>query len=833
MDGPEPREVVKRIRREFEASRGSRIWPEYIRALNLISQVVFTRSAGFILELIQNAEDAGRGLSEPGSLEISVSPERVKITHNGRPFCERDAEALCGIRSSKKPEQGTLGYLGIGFKSVFKITDCPEVYSGGYRFKFDKHDPAWAEDPGAMPWHVTPIWLDSPSEGVDPALTTFILPFRESGAYQDLVDELRRLDTGLFLFLRWLKNVRMANEETGDESVLEHGGETPDGITVLKQGGRTERFKVFRKTVPVPARVAEDDLTRGYRAGVQRREIAIAFGVGEGGDLDPSGSSCSFGGVYSFVPLGEAKSGARYRIQADFLVQPGRDAVNYEAKWSQWLVDEIAGLSVEALSFFAEHETWRYQFLPLFQFTRAPGTDAYDALFGPRLIDPVEKELSARACLPTADGGMARVDEVVRVTEEQAALRALLSRELLPRGEIAATLGGRSGLRALHPQVVVPHSTPIPRVSRWNLLRNENFMQSKATSPDGPAWFRRLYLWLQENPWCDLLPNGDRSKLEKRYHQEAIVLGSGGRLHRGGEVLLPAGLRASPLLNELVEEETGDMPVCHPETLEGAGEVGAGGKLFGFLTGKCGVQKLDAAAVCRNWLLPRILADAPDLPVETLLEYTRVCMENLGDLRGTGAELRVLAKDGEILPAKEVLISAPYRPSQSWESMARYLPNARFLSPAYLQEPLEPDDHAAWRRFFRSAGVKTDPDNGVEEVAVNIAQELLGREYARVTPVPMRNLGYDLEVETEDGDVLRVEVKGLGGEGDVELTPNETRAADLHKEKYVLCVVSPIPHGPRVYMLHYPTGPGRGARYALRVAPEVWREARWPAEPGQ
>ena len=221
MDGPEPREVVKRIRREFEASRGSRIWPEYIRALNLISQVVFTRSAGFILELIQNAEDAGRGLSEPGSLEISVSPERVKITHNGRPFCERDAEALCGIRSSKKPEQGTLGYLGIGFKSVFKITDCPEVYSGGYRFKFDKHDPAWAEDPGAMPWHVTPIWLDSPSEGVDPALTTFILPFRESGAYQDLVDELRRLDTGLFLFLRWLKNVRMANEETVGQIVDE------------------------------------------------------------------------------------------------------------------------------------------------------------------------------------------------------------------------------------------------------------------------------------------------------------------------------------------------------------------------------------------------------------------------------------------------------------------------------------------------------------------------------------------------------------------------------------------------------------------------------------
>lgn len=55
-----PKQVVARIRAELEAARGSRIWPEYIRALNLISQVVFTRSAGFVLELVQNAEDAGK-----------------------------------------------------------------------------------------------------------------------------------------------------------------------------------------------------------------------------------------------------------------------------------------------------------------------------------------------------------------------------------------------------------------------------------------------------------------------------------------------------------------------------------------------------------------------------------------------------------------------------------------------------------------------------------------------------------------------------------------------------------------------------------------------------
>jgi hypothetical protein len=32
----------------------------------------------------------------------------------------------------KRPELGTIGYLGIGFKSVFKITDSPHIFSGRF-----------------------------------------------------------------------------------------------------------------------------------------------------------------------------------------------------------------------------------------------------------------------------------------------------------------------------------------------------------------------------------------------------------------------------------------------------------------------------------------------------------------------------------------------------------------------------------------------------------------------------------------------------------------------------------------------------------------------------
>jgi hypothetical protein len=109
---PQKRAAVAAIRNEFESSRGPRIWTDYVNALRLVSQVVFTRSSGFVLEFIQNAEDAGQGLSGKGKISISVNQQWLKFVHNGRAFDDANLGAICGIRSSKKPERGTLGYLG-------------------------------------------------------------------------------------------------------------------------------------------------------------------------------------------------------------------------------------------------------------------------------------------------------------------------------------------------------------------------------------------------------------------------------------------------------------------------------------------------------------------------------------------------------------------------------------------------------------------------------------------------------------------------------------------------------------------------------------------------
>lgn len=211
---PTPRDYVEKVRCEIEASSRSRLGRDSVNMLNTVSESVFSRSAHFILELLQNAEDAGpKTGSAEGEIEFSISPNRIRISHNGIPFTEANVDAISGVRSTKKPQEGTLGFLGIGFKSVFKVTDCPQVHSGDFHFRFDKG--AHADAPNA-PWQIMPIWQETTPEPIDASRTTFLLPFRKGvDVYRQTLDELKKIDVHVFLFLHWLRKLTVVDGANG------------------------------------------------------------------------------------------------------------------------------------------------------------------------------------------------------------------------------------------------------------------------------------------------------------------------------------------------------------------------------------------------------------------------------------------------------------------------------------------------------------------------------------------------------------------------------------------------------------------------------------------
>ena len=825
MNSDKAKGITENVRNEIKLSEGTRIWDDYVNALKLIAQVVFTRSSGFILELIQNAEDAGLGLKYSGIFEIKINQHRVKVIHNGRPFTEMNVKALCGIRSSKKPEKGTLGYLGIGFKSVFKVTDCPEIYSGGFQFKYDRDYPDW-KDPSNTPWHVLPIWIDKPSEAVDQNKTTFIIPFRDKAYYQPLVQEVEKLKTELYLFLRWLKRIEVTDEETGRTWVLENIGESIEGIITLKQGNQEQKFRLFHRTLEVPDWVKQDRMTQEYRANVTHREIAIAFALDGQSNLAPTQAGAMYGGVYSFLPLGEAKSGARFPIQADFLVQPGRDAINYESKWNQWLVEEVASLCKEAIDCFKKHDKWKYQFLPAFQFTKSEGLESYDKLFGPKLIEPIEKFLNEDECIPTIEGGLAKLQQLVRLNEETAAIEDLSAMNILKKDEVASILGGHDGLQLVHPAVQEPYPVIIRKLDRQALLENAAYLEQRCKQPNAANWFRSLYLWLTKHP---LSSKSGRTRVVRRYHDVEFVLTADGRLSKGGGVLLPDLLPSDPILKSLSETLQKSRAILHPDILAGANDEKEREAIRGFLTGFTGVQKLDSKAVCKEALLPQILTTAPKPSKDDLLKYTAYCQTIIGDQIPGDSKFWVLTKREEVRPAEEVLFPVEFKPEQDWETNKQYVPGLNFVSTDYITGVTDSVQLHLWRQFFKAGGVKDTPNSGVEVFAMNYAVEKLKTKYKSVIPVEKLNFGYDMVVETQSGEKMFVEVKGQSHDQDVELKDNEAEAAETHKDSFHLCIVASIPEKPTIYMVKNPAKVVKIMKIVLpiKIPPSVWKKEIW------
>jgi len=814
--------IVDGIRNKIEACKGTRIWDDYINSLKLISQVVFTRSSGFILELIQNAEDAGLELNTKGIFQIRANNHRVMVTHNGRPFTEENVNALCGIKSSKKPERGTLGYLGIGFKSVFKVTDCPEVYSGGFQFKFDRNYKDWGA-PSSVPWHVLPIWINEPSEAIDSDKTAFIIPFREESYYPILLEELKNLSTQLYLFLRWLRKIEVTDEVSVQTWVVENLGESGEGITTLKQDGRQQSFKFFRRTLKeIPGWVREDRLTQEYRANVAQREIAIAFAIDDEGNLSPVEAGAMYGGVYSFLPLGEAKSGAKFPIQADFLVQPGREAINYEAKWNQWLVEQVTELCKEAIAYFKNHKKWKYQFRPAFDFTKPEGLE-YDKLFGPAFIDPLEKFLEEDEWVLTSDGDYAKPSKVVKLSESEEAVENLVSMGILNREDIPIVLGGEPGLKFVDPRVRESGSISFRRVDKEDLLNNEDFLKEKSKEPTAAVWFRNLYLWL--NAHRRWLGSG-RSRYQEGYWNKKIILTADANLVEGRNTWLPDFQLSDPVLRDLADVSQQSKAVLHFAILANAKDDDERKTLRGFLLGLTGVQVLDSKVICKEALLPKILITAQKPSPDNLIKYTAYCQQILGEDVPRDSEFWVLTKQGDVRAAKETLLSKEFHPEQDWETQQQYVPGISFVSSDYLAGTTDIDQLKRWRQFFERGGVKKSPDNGVEVFAEHYAMEKLRATCISIIPVDKLNFGYDLEAEAVTGEKMRVEVKGQSHDQDVELKGNELDAADAHKDSFYLCVVSSIPENPKVHMVKNPAA--KGIKDKVTIPIDIWKTSIYP-----
>lgn len=125
--------TLEQIRNEFlhEAESAPKLFKDLAKVEQYIAESYKTRA---LIELIQNADDAGA--TDFGFHNINGG---FIVGNNGRTFTLEDVEALCRSGSSNKQRGGsTIGYRGIGFKSVVNIANRILIYSGDFSFYFDR-----------------------------------------------------------------------------------------------------------------------------------------------------------------------------------------------------------------------------------------------------------------------------------------------------------------------------------------------------------------------------------------------------------------------------------------------------------------------------------------------------------------------------------------------------------------------------------------------------------------------------------------------------------------------------------------------------------------------
>ncbi|KAK3603430.1 hypothetical protein CHS0354_009413 [Potamilus streckersoni] len=366
------------------------------RSLDRLSKDLYSKDTHFVLELVQNADDNKypENLLENGDLcpaaKFIIDEQCIMVLNNECGFTEENVRALCDVgRSTKgKHKFGYIGQKGIGFKSVFRVTDCPEVHSSGYHIQFNL-------DSGPM-GYILPDWVPDDKWKVEEEwMTKIVLPLKKDkmSNLRTLAARFNDIHPSLLLFLHRLREITIDNKIEQHVQTMRRC-DLGNHMVEIKHSNGVDSWLVVRKVLDA------SKISAQAKSGVdvESTEIALAFPIQSMGQKTPAHVLPPKQPVFAFLPL--RSYGFRFVIQGDFDVPSSREDVDKDSPWNQWLRSEIPTLFIEILEVFKSHPSFNaIEALSAFlQFV--PMEDEILDFFKP-VATEIMKKLRGKPCVPT------------------------------------------------------------------------------------------------------------------------------------------------------------------------------------------------------------------------------------------------------------------------------------------------------------------------------------------------------------------------------------------------------------------------------------------------
>ncbi|XP_071715777.1 protein NO VEIN-like [Rutidosis leptorrhynchoides] len=390
--------------------------------LHSLSQELYSRESHFLLELVRNADENVYTCDVEPTITFILQEKCIIILNNEQGFSDGKIKALCDVSNSKEKElsAGYIGKKGIGFKSVFKVTDAPEIHSNGFHIKFDiSQSQIGYFLPTVVPPHDVDVYNKlvngQTADGECSSTTCIVLPLRsDKDQVENIFSMFSSLNPSLLLFLHRLRCIKIKNIVNNSLVVIKKQV-IKGGIVNIFLGNEKFTWFVKSRTLQVD-RIVND---------VSTTEISLVLMLEDLGNGDYI-SKLDQQPVFAFFPL--RSCGLKFIIQADFIVSWSTREVDEHSLWNQWLLSEFPNLFVNAeLSFCS---------LPCFKKNPAQGVSVFmsfvplaeemDGFFS-QLPDMIISKLRVSSCLLLQGDGNEWVPpcKVVRNWSEQ-------TRSLLP-----------------------------------------------------------------------------------------------------------------------------------------------------------------------------------------------------------------------------------------------------------------------------------------------------------------------------------------------------------------------------------------------------------------
>lgn len=344
-------------------------------SLDKLSSDIYSESQRFVFELIQNADDAAvQGTNE---VHFDFYSNCLVVSHNGEQFSETDIKAITSIKSTKKSDPTKTGYKGIGFKSVFGKSERVSIFTGRYKFRFDKIHTQNKFKGTKMPWQVIPVWteiIDLPQEIQNNVQSnnynvSTIIEIQKTETLQNDLNELLK-NAQILLFLRRISKISVSKNGKINyyiEKKYISNESAFNEVTLLKNEKEISSWLVKSFTdIPIStetkSELKQDEKTPPKLKEATSTEISFAAKI-EDGRIKTLKKEESL--IFTYLPTSVADFGFPFLVNGSFLTTASRQAIHSDRIWNQWLFSLVAEKILEWLELLAANNKYRLQILHL------------------------------------------------------------------------------------------------------------------------------------------------------------------------------------------------------------------------------------------------------------------------------------------------------------------------------------------------------------------------------------------------------------------------------------------------------------------------------------